>query len=114
MTKHLTYARHREALDGAVVAEIEGDDISARLCMNPLSPRYERLRECALHASFGTAIVDPREDELNGDAYVADCELDRINSTGILQFLQSKYGVENLMDMDMGLASVEMVVKADG
>jgi hypothetical protein len=108
------FFRHREALDGAVVAEIEGDNISARLCMNSLSPRYERFRECALRASFGTAIVDPREDERNGEAYVADCELDRTQSTGVLQFLQSKYGVENLMDMDMSLASVEIVVKTDG
>lgn len=108
------FFRHRETLDGAVVAEIVGQDISARLCLNPLSPRYEKLKASPLMASFGTAFIDPLEEEADGDAYLADCDLDRARSNEVLQFLQTKYHIDKIMDMDMGFARAEVVVKIDG
>jgi hypothetical protein len=108
------FFRHRETLDGAVVAEIVGQDISAQLCLNPLSPRYEKLKASPLSASFGTAVIDPLKEEADGDAYLVDCDLDRAKSNEVLQFLQTKYRVDKIMDMDMGFASAEVVVKADG
>ncbi|MBI4191098.1 MAG: hypothetical protein HY525_11245 [Betaproteobacteria bacterium] len=108
------FFRHRDTLDGAVVAELDGKDISARLCLNPLSPRYKTLKASPLSASFGTAIIDPLKEEADGEAFLVDCDLDRAKSNEVLQFLQSKYSVDKIMDMDMGFASAEVSVKADG
>ena len=108
------FFRHRDTLDGAVVAEIDGQDISARLCLNPLSPRYEKLKASSLSASFGTAITDPLKEEADGEAYLVDCDLDRAKTNEVLQFLQSKYCVDKIMDMDMNFASAEVAVKVDG
>lgn len=101
-------------MDGAVVAEIVDQNISARLCLNPLSPRYEKLKASPLSTSFGTAIIDPLKEEADGEAYFVDCDLDRAKTTEVLQFLQTKYRVDKIMDMDMAFASAEVAVKADG
>jgi hypothetical protein len=108
------FFRHRDTLDGAVVAEIDGQDISARLCLNPLSPRYEKLKTSPLSASFGTAIIDPLKEETDGEAYLVDCDLDRARKNEVLQFLESKYRIDKIMDMDMNFASVEVAVKTGG
>jgi hypothetical protein len=108
------FFRHRDTLDGAVVAELDDQNISTRLCLNPLSPRYEKLKASPLSASFGTAIIDPLKEEADGEAYLVDCDLDRAKTNEVLQFLQSKYRVDKIMDMDMGFASAEVAVKADG
>jgi hypothetical protein len=108
------FFRHRNTLDGAVVAEIEDQDISARLCLNPLSPRYEKLKASPLSASFGTAVVDPLKEEADGEAYLVDSDLDRTKTNEVLQFLQSKYRVDKIMNMDMSFARAEVAAKANG
>ena len=108
------FFRHRDTLDGAVVAELDNQNISARLCLNPLSPRYDKLKASPLSACFGTAIVDPLKEESDGEAYLVDCDLDRGKKNEVLKFLQSKYGVDKIMDMDMNFARAEVAIKADG
>ncbi|MEO8332995.1 MAG: hypothetical protein ABI479_11240 [Gallionella sp.] len=105
------FFRYRDTLDGAVVAEIVDQDISAQLCLNPLSPRYEKLKASQLSDSFGTAIVDPLKEEADGDAYFIECDLDRTKTNEVLQFIQTKYCVDKVMNIDMGFASAEVVVK---
>lgn len=107
------FYRHKETLDGAVVAEIVGQSISARLCLNPLSPRYEKLKASPLSAAFGTAVIDPLKEEADGDAYLVDCDLDRTKSNEVLEFLQKKYRVDKIMNMDMGFTSAEVAVNID-
>ena len=108
------FFRYRDTLDGAVVAEIIDQDISARFCLNPLSPHYGKLKVSPLTATFGTAIVDPLKEEADGEAYLVDCDLDRAKPDVVLQFLQTKYRIDKIMNIDMGFASAEVAVKADG
>ena len=108
------FYRHRDTLDGAVVAELDDQNISARLCLNPLSPRYNKLKASPLSTCFGTAIVDPLKEESDGEAYLVDCDIDRAKKNEVLQFLQSKYRIDKIMDMDMNFARAEVAIKTDG
>ena len=105
------FYRHRQQIDGAVVAEVAERDLNAKLCLNPLSPRYARFRDSAIREAFATAVMDPNVAEAAGDAYIVDCDIDRARENDILEYLKQKYSTGDLMSMDMGYASVAMAVK---
>lgn len=90
------FYRHAETLDAAVAYE-NGDEVSAKLCLNPMSPRYEALRSSKLHAAFGGAVEDPR---LDVDAFVLDSNAPRDDESRKLTYLQNKYDTKPLMTMN--------------
>ena len=109
------FYRHREQIDGAVVAEVVGSDLNAKLCLNSLSPRYACFKDSAVRAAFANAVLDPNFDEAAGGAFVVDCDIDRGRPNDILDYLKTKYSTGDLMTIDMSHASVAMVVsKGDG
>jgi hypothetical protein len=92
----------RDVIDGAVAAYTDGPTISAKVCLNPLSPRFEALRRSPVLKPFGTAIEDPLKLEAEGGAFVLDAELDRRVEGPLLDYLQKKYSTGPLMAIDLG------------
>ncbi len=103
------FFRWRADLDGAVISTLNG----AELCINSYSPRAEALARSDLAARFGTAIVSPSEEERQGQAYVADCDIDRRDEEAILRFLAEKYGRSALMTFSLGTHSAFLELPTD-
>lgn len=108
------FFRFREHVDGAVVAESDGEHVNLKLCLNPLSPRFNEFRVSRTRAAFGTGVLDPLVDEAEGGAFIVDCDLDRSRENDLLEFLRNKYGTDYLMQMDMGMSSVSVAVSKGG
>lgn len=72
--------------------------IGSHIYLNSFSPRrYELIhtRLWQLHAREG-AICDPEQMERRGEVFVADCDLDRHNESGLRNYIRQKYGLEHL------------------
>ncbi|MEI8173695.1 MAG: hypothetical protein WCH07_09465 [Deltaproteobacteria bacterium] len=87
---------HRYILDGAIVS----DDQEMKLCLNTLSPRYREFKKSKLRQSFRDGVIDPIEDEINGEAFSVDPEFDR-NHGDVIDYLTKKYNLKRPMKMDM-------------
>ena len=77
----------RNEIDGAIISTSKG----GKFCLNTFSKRYSALKKSVLCAKFGRAVCDPFEEEIQGKAYILDCDEDRRNESGVLKFLQNKY-----------------------
>lgn len=100
---------HSSILDGAIVAQIDGNTISMRLCLNPLSARFLALQQSAVVEHFGTAVLDPTKYEKEGTAFILDSNLDRKIESPLLQFLQQKYQTNPLMPFNLGHVSAALL-----
>lgn len=111
--RHADFFRRADVIDGAVVAHTNGKSISAKLCLNSLSPRFNALRRSPVLSPFGSAIEDPVALEADGTAFVLDATLDRKQEGPLLSYLQQKYGTGPLMTFDMGHTSASILVPKD-
>lgn len=100
--RNADFFRRAAVLDGAIVAHTDGRKISAKLCLNALSPRYEALKTSAVVRPFGTAVEDPNKLESEGTAFILDRNLDRKDEAKLLSYLQAKYKTGPLMQFDLG------------
>jgi hypothetical protein len=91
------FYRYREAIDGAIVST----EKQAKLLLNPLSPRYVRLKASSLPKHMGTAIVDPVDMEKQGKVFIVDSDVDRTDKDAILNYLRSKYGIPDIVNLAM-------------
>lgn len=107
------FHRHAPILDAAVAAYLSATVITAKLCLNPLSPRYARLRTSELVSMFGDAVEDPGAHEADGTAFILDTDLDRHDEGPLLKFLQSKYATKPLMHMNLGHITATVLVRED-
>ena len=97
------FHRHAAFLDGAVAARLDHEGkLSARLCPNPLSPRFAGLRQTRFAKLFGTAVENPRAAERKGRAYVLNSDTDRRDEATLLRELQAKYKTGPLQVMHVG------------
>jgi hypothetical protein len=96
------FCRRANVIDGAVSAYINGNSISAKLCLNPLSPKYPALRQSSVLTPFGTAVEDPFLLEADGTAFILDSDMHRGEEHLILDFLRAKYKTNALMSFDLG------------
>jgi len=108
--RNADFFRRAAVIDGAVVAHTDGTSISAKLCLNSLSPRYESLRRSAVLAPFGSAIEDPMTLEAEGTAFILDCALDRKSEDPLLAYLQEKYATAPLMKFDLGYINASILL----
>ncbi|MBS0588533.1 MAG: hypothetical protein JSS37_11420 [Proteobacteria bacterium] len=99
--RNADFFRRAEVIDGAIVAYTDGKRLSAKLCLNSLSPRYEALKRSAVVKPFGTAVEDPSAQEADGTAFILDGDLDRKNEAALLAYLQNKYKTAPLMNIDL-------------
>lgn len=111
--RHADFFRRSAVLDGAVVAHTDGRSISARLCLNSLSPRFQALRNSPVLPPFGSAVEDPEKLETEGMAYILDATLDRKQEAPLLAYLQEKYATGPLMTFDLGYTTASILVPKD-
>lgn len=104
------FFRFGDRLDGAVAAHLSGNTVTMKLCLNPYSHGWQALRDSPFAKQFPTGLIDPLAEEAAGEAYVADTDADRVDHGAVLSYLEAKYGTGPLMNMDMNMASVEVVV----
>jgi hypothetical protein len=104
------FYRFRNELDGAVAAFLTGDSVTMKFCLNTYSPRYQTLRSSPFAAQFRSGLIDPLAEEVNGDAYIADTDIDRTDSGAVLQYVQKKYGLTQAMNMDLNLATATVAM----
>jgi hypothetical protein len=102
------FYRWRSVLVGAVIADNE----SAQLCINSYAANAAGLRASRLAKRFGTGICDPVALEEHGSALIADCDVDRADSSRVMQYLQTKYRHGLLTHLDMGKLTAAIAVDA--
>lgn len=104
------FYRYRDDLDGAVAAYLNGNTATVKLCLNPYSPRWEALRDSPFARCFNLGLIDPVAQERAGNAYIVDGDIDRRDERTVIAYLQSKYGLRHVMNIDMSMASATVVV----
>jgi len=107
------FYRYRADLDGAVAAHLNGNTVTVKLCLNPHSPRWETLRDSPFARNFKLGLIDPIAEEKAGEAYIVDGDVDRRDEHAVITFLETKYGLEHAMNMDMSMASAVIRVPRD-
>lgn len=107
------FYRCANVIDGAVAAYVTESTVTAKFCLNTLSPRYTALQESPVLAPFGTAVEDPFVREANGNAFILDSELNRKNEGPLLRFLQKKYNTGPLMKIDLGYIGATLLIRDD-
>jgi hypothetical protein len=104
------FHRYARVIDGAIVAHVSGSAISAKLCLNPLSPRFSALKNSSVVAPFGIAVEDPVALEQEKEVFVVDSDINRNDENALLAFLQLKYGTLPLMKFDLDYLSASVLV----
>lgn len=107
------FHRYANIIDGAVAAYVSGTSITAKLCLNPLSPNCESLRTSQVTAAFGTGVEDPEKLEADGTAFIVDGDIDRGNEGAVLGYLQQKYNTQPLMKIDLGQTTRTVAVDTE-
>lgn len=111
--RHGDFYRRAAVLDGAVAAYTDGKSMTVRLCLNPLSENFERLRRSPVLRVFGTGVEDPIELEARGTAFILDTSLDRGSEGPLLAYLQQKYKTGPLMKIDLGYTRMSVAIDGD-
>src|SRR5690606_13708663 len=120
--RHGDLYRRKADIDAVIVGY---EDVQAAhqliLCFNPYSDKYDALKISTLSSAFGSAIVDPINEEKNGRAYIPDSNVPRAKSNGsyltpfynpMLHHLQDKYKTGILLNVDF--SSPEFTVRRCG
>lgn len=84
---HNKFYRYRNELDAVII----GNYKTGKLCLNPYSPRYNKIKSSHILTVFENGIVDPIEEEKNKLALIVDGSVDRLNKTEVLKYLKEKY-----------------------
>jgi len=95
-----------------LVGAVLGQQHSGVLFPNVLSPACAEFRSSGLFSIFKEhdAVWDPAELEIRGDVYVADCSGTRNNRQSILSYVEEKYGMKPLIDVEPKHARVAVLV----
>lgn len=81
------FFKYRNELDGVIV----GNKIEGKLCLNPFSPRYDKLKKSNLLKKFNKGYIDPENEEKLGRGIIVDDDIDRSKQKLVLSFLNKKY-----------------------
>jgi len=92
---------NRFSIDGAIVST----ESQAKLLLNPLSPRYQNLKQSSLPQHFANDLVDPIELEKAGKAFIVDSDINRSDIDSLLHYLCEKYKIENAKNLPMHFLS---------
>lgn len=104
------FHRHAHVIDGAIVAHTSGSSISVKICLNPLSPKFNALKNSPVIIPFGTSVEDPLALEHKQEVFIVDSDIDRKDESAILNFLEKKYRTLPLMKLDLGYTSASIIV----
>ena len=103
------FHRYKDELDAAIVST----ETSAKLLLNPFSPRFEAMKHCSLSQHLGTAVVDPIQMAEDNHAYIVEGDVDRNDKNAVLQYLRDKYKAEKLMNITMGYMSGTIAIPSN-
>lgn len=101
----------RQETDAAIVGHVQAHDGNAilKICLNPYSPRYQKLKASEFLLPFGQAVLDPIDEEKAGRAYIPDAEVERKEQEftqtfssydPVLHHLAKKYKTARLLRFD--------------
>lgn len=101
----------RQETDAAIVGHVQPHDVKPilKICLNPYSPRYLKLKASEFLVPFGQAVLDPIEEEEAGRAYIPDAEVERKEQEftqafplydPVLHHLAEKYKTAQLLRFD--------------
>lgn len=99
-----SFFTHKDALDGVINSIATGPhDLELSLCVNTLSPRIEQFRGSKIYQAFHAGLTDPDVLEAKGEAWIADCQIDRgrKHEPLVLEYLRKKYTVDHLQPFTM-------------
>lgn len=108
------FYRYRHHLDGAVAAHLNGDTVTMKLCLNPHAEGWKALRDSPYARNFKLGLIDPVAEEAAGEAYIVDGDISRADEYAVIQFLEKKYGLTKVQNMDMNMASAVVRVPHEG
>lgn len=108
--RHSDFYRRQE-IDAAIVGHVQAHDGNTilKICLNPYSPRYQKLKASEFLLPFGQAVLDPIDEEEAGRAYIPDAEVERKEKEftqafplydPILHHLANKYKTAQLLRLD--------------
>jgi Holliday junction resolvase len=106
---HSEFFRLREHLAGAVISTLT----QLQLCINALFPQVSEFRKSALVETFSKGLLDPDRLEREGNAFVADCDIDRKDEAAVLMYLQAKFRRPRLMNMNLGSMGAQVLGSLD-
>ncbi len=92
------FFRYRNVLDAAFVSTVN----QVNLCLNPHSPRFEKVRSSKLVEKLQSAVIDPIVQESNGEAYIVDSDINRNDEKAVLNYLREKYSKPKIIKIDLG------------
>jgi hypothetical protein len=84
---HSDFYNHREYLDGVII----GKSNNGLLCLNPYSPKYNKLKNGVISKTMGAGVIDPCKLEKEGEAYMLTSQVNRNNESLVLKEIQKKY-----------------------
>jgi len=87
---------HKNILDSAIVS----NDQEMKLCLNPLSPRYDNFKKSKLREVFQKAVIDPVSEEIKRNAFIVGPDFDR-KCSNLIDYLTKKYNLKKPIKMDM-------------
>jgi hypothetical protein len=98
----------REYLDGALLTYRN----TGQLCINTLSPKVEDFRNSDLVLSMTKGLCDPNQIKgVENGVMIADCDIDRKDINGVIQYLQNKYSLDHLQTIPMKQHTGKIKVK---
>jgi|SRR5579859_6288651 len=85
----------QQKLDGVVLHE----NNRIRLCLNPFSLRRDDFRKTAFVELFQNELelIDPKSEEESGEAFIADCAINRKDPNSVVRYLKRKYGLRTVV-----------------
>lgn len=111
----------RQETDAAIVGHVRVHDGKTilKICLNPYSPRYQKLKASEFLLPFGQDVLDPIVEEVAGRAYIPDPEVERREQEltqafslydPVLHHLAEKYKTEQLLRLDFN--TPEFVIRS--
>ena len=64
----------------------------------------------AIERRLKNGLIDPFAEEKEGTAYIVDGDVERSNQGAVMNYLHEKYGLQQAMNIDMGMMSAAILV----
>ncbi len=99
------FFKYRDVLDAAIVSTAS----KGKLLLNPLSPRYTRMKNSSLINHFiDGSIIDPMKLDKEEQAFLVDSDVNRAEEQAVLQYLKEKYKTDKIAVVTMHYMSGTM------
>ena len=104
--EHSSFYRNRYAIDGAIFSF----ENKCWMNLNPASPKAIDFKDSPLVKSFGEAVYDPIQLEINGQVLIADTDIPREDTVGVRTYLMNKYNLSQIISMNFKEFKAEIAV----